>query len=74
LVRGFRKTGNTLYIEPGLKTRYSHIAAVPDNAAFVLIHGKFLYQDEKEFHTADKLMKVPDRVEMNDDSRNTGNK
>ena len=52
------------FIEPGLKTRYSHIATVPDNATFLLIHGKFNYQDEKEFHTADKLLRVPYKSEI----------
>ena len=52
------------FIEPGLKTRYGYVASVPSEASFVLIHGRFSYQDEKEFHTAKKLVKVPDKNEF----------
>lgn len=58
------------FIEPGLKTRYSYIANVPAAATFLLIHGKFNYRDQKEFHTADKLIKVPDKTETNKEEEN----
>jgi hypothetical protein len=47
------------FIEPGLATRYSYIAAIPRDASFVLLHGKFSYEGGKYFHTADRLIKVP---------------
>jgi hypothetical protein len=49
---------NFTFIEPGLRTRYSCVARIPEQATMALIHGKFYYSD-KLFHTADKLFAVP---------------
>jgi hypothetical protein len=46
------------FIEPGINTRYSHVASVPVDTEFVLIHGKFDYENYGS-HTADKLLAVP---------------
>jgi hypothetical protein len=46
------------FIEPGIRTRYSFITSVPVSASFVLVHGRFFYSKE-DFHTADRLIKVP---------------
>ena len=48
------------FIEPGLKTRYSYVVAVPRTAKFVLVHGKFDYGRKGLFHTSDKLVAVPE--------------
>ena len=50
------------FIEPGLSTRYSFIAAVPAGAVAVLLHGRFRYQpgnDERFSHTAETFEAVP---------------
>lgn len=46
------------FVEPGIRTRYSCLAAVPDDATTVLIHGKFYYDDET-WHTAERLLACP---------------
>lgn len=46
------------FIEPGLRTRYSCVVSVPEQASMVLIHGKFYYAN-RDWHTADKLIAVP---------------
>ncbi len=45
-------------IDPGLKTRYSYVYAIPTSATFVLLHGRFTYANNI-LHTADKLIYVP---------------
>lgn len=47
------------FIEPGLSTRYSHIASVPASASFLLLHGRFVYGDGSAMHTADRFVAVP---------------
>lgn len=48
------------FLEPSVKNQYKYISTIPTEATFVLIYGKFKYQnDEHEFHTATKLLKVP---------------
>ena len=46
------------FVEPGIHTRYSAPARIPKDAITVLIHGKFFYEN-KDWHTADKLLVVP---------------
>jgi len=48
---------NFTFIEPGLRTRYSCVARIPEQATMALIHGKFYYSDDN-WHTADKLFAV----------------
>lgn len=48
-------------ILPGVALRYSHIARLPPDASFVLLHGKLQYNSEKMPDLrADRLLKVPD--------------
>lgn len=49
------------FIEPGVQTRYSFVSAIPVNATFALLHGRFDY-GQNSFHTADKLVAVPARI------------
>lgn len=53
-----RDWSNT-FIEPGLSAKYSYITTVPRRTSFVLLHGRFVYQDGKSSHTADRFIKVP---------------
>jgi hypothetical protein len=46
------------FIEPGLRTRYSSVASIPESATTALLHGKFFYQSGT-LHTSDKLFAVP---------------
>lgn len=52
------KNWESTFVEPGLSTRYSCLASIPEDATTVLIHGKFFYESN-DWHTADKLLKVP---------------
>ena len=49
------------FAEPGIHTRYSSSARIPKDATVVLIHGKFFYEN-KDWHTADKLLAVPSLI------------
>lgn len=51
------KWGST-FVQAGVRQEYVHVARVPGDAEFVLIHGRFEYEDE-DFHTADRLVRVP---------------
>lgn len=53
------KGWESTFIEPGLRTRYSYVAALPKTASFALLHGRFDYHGETVFHTADRLVRVP---------------
>jgi hypothetical protein len=58
------KEWGSTYIEPGLLTRYSSLIRIPVAATAVLIHGKFMYSDD-DWHTADKLVRVPKPAQLN---------
>lgn len=47
------------FIEPGTTQRYSFIAALPSDATCALLHSRFKYAGEGEFHTADRFVRVP---------------
>jgi hypothetical protein len=61
------KTGSWLpaswsgtFIEPGISTKYSYVASVPQNATVVLLHGLVKYASDVEVtHTAEALVAVP---------------
>jgi hypothetical protein len=55
----FPKDWEWTFIHPGVRTRYSYVTAVPSDASFVLVHGRFKYPDDQLFHTADRLVQVP---------------
>jgi len=57
------KDWGSTYIEPGLLTRYSSLIRIPESATAVLIHGKFQYGKD-DWHTADKLVQVPERARL----------
>ena len=48
------------FIEPGLRTRYSCVAMIPEDATMAMIHGKFFYEN-KDWHTSDKLIAIGDK-------------
>lgn len=47
------------FIEPGLKAKYSHVVHVPEEAAFVMLHGRFTYENQPAWHTAERTLAVP---------------
>ncbi len=47
------------FIEPGIRTHYSYIAALPAQAHIALLHGWFAYRGDREAHTAEKIVPVP---------------
>jgi hypothetical protein len=52
-----RELWKETYIDPGLRYRNSYIAALPADATFVLVFGRFYYGNEK--FTVQRLFKVP---------------
>lgn len=47
------------FIDPNVSQRYSHVTAVPGDAAFILVVAEFLYPDRKSgFHTAQRVWAV----------------
>lgn len=47
------------FIEPGLQTRYSYVAAVPIRASVALLHGLLDYRGTDFIHTPERLAQVP---------------
>lgn len=47
------------HVDPGVVTRYSHVASIPIDAKFVLVHAKFTHRRDGDWHTADRLQRVP---------------
>ena len=55
------------FVEPGIKTRYTHVTRVPTNATFLILHSWFDYPKSKwykfkatkESHSTEKTMAVP---------------
>jgi hypothetical protein len=57
-------------ILPGVAIRYSHVARLPPDAAFVLLHGKLQYNSKKMPDLrADRLLKVPEEREAESERR-----
>lgn len=48
------------YVDPGTNARYSYLARVPADAAFLLLHCRFNYLGRGKQHTAEKTIQVPD--------------
>lgn len=51
------------FIDPGISTHYSYITAIPKEARIALLHGWFSYQEGCEFHSAEKILRVPESPE-----------
>ena len=47
------------FIEPGIKAKYSYVARVPEEATFVMLHGRFTYENQPAWHTAERTLTVP---------------
>jgi len=47
------------FIEPGLKNKYSYVARVPEEATFLILHGRFTYENQPASHTAERTAAVP---------------
>ena len=47
------------FIEPGIKAKYSYVAQIPDDATFVMLHGRFTYKDQPAWHSAERTVAVP---------------
>jgi hypothetical protein len=43
----------TYFIEPGLTNRYSYVARVPNDVAYLMLHGRFTYLNQKASHSAE---------------------
>jgi hypothetical protein len=50
------------FIEPGLKAKYSYIAQIPEDASFVMLHGRFTYENQPAWHAAERTLSVPRRT------------
>ena len=47
------------FIEPGIKAKYSYVAHVPEAATFIMLHGRFTYENQPAWHTAERTLAVP---------------
>lgn len=47
------------FIESGIKAKYSYVAQVPDEASFAMLHGRFTYENQPAWHTAERTVAVP---------------
>jgi hypothetical protein len=47
------------FIEPGLKNKHSYVARVPEEATFLMLHGRFTYENQPASHTAERTLAVP---------------
>lgn len=55
------------FIEPGMATKYSYVASVPQNAVVLLLHARVDYKSDVEVtHTAEALVAVPRHPETSD--------
>ncbi|MEJ2363659.1 MAG: hypothetical protein P8075_01955 [Deltaproteobacteria bacterium] len=48
------------FIDPGIRTHYSYIGTLPAEARIALLHGWFEYQGGREWHSAEKIVPVPE--------------
>jgi hypothetical protein len=54
------------FVDPGTKAKYSWVARVPIETKFLLLHCRFKYLKRRgTAHTAEKSIKIPDRLELN---------
>ena len=47
------------FIEPGVRSKYSFVARVPSGISYLMLHGRFSYQKQKAWHSAEKTVKMP---------------
>jgi hypothetical protein len=47
------------FIEPGIKAKYSYVAQIPAEASFAMLHGRFTYENQPAWHTAERTLVVP---------------
>jgi hypothetical protein len=59
LARGPWVREGAYFIEPGIRAKYSYVARVPQNASFVMLHGKFTYLNQGANHSAERTVPVP---------------
>lgn len=52
-----------MVIHPGVSLRYNYVYRVPEEVAFVLLHGILDYEDRGLQHRADRMLKVPESKE-----------
>lgn len=55
--------GNFEYfvVDAGVKAKYSYVTHIPKNAAFLILHCNFKYDDERDFsHASERTVKVPE--------------
>jgi hypothetical protein len=50
------------FIDPGLSTHYSFLARIPEETTMFVMHSRFDYEHDKEFHVAEKTFAVPDTL------------
>lgn len=48
------------FVEPGTLQEYRHVASIPASFACVIIHGKVNYPGTEDFHSANRVVQVPD--------------
>jgi hypothetical protein len=59
-------TMDYFFVDPGTKAKYSWVARVPIETKFLLLHCRFKYlKRHGTAHTAEKSIKIPDRLELN---------
>jgi hypothetical protein len=59
----FLKEGTEyFFIEPGVKSKYSHVTTIPVDSNAVIFHTWFKYPDGKHGHTAEATKKVPEEI------------
>lgn len=57
------------FIEPGLRNKYSFVARVPKEASFLILHGRFTYENQAASHTAERTAAVPTGPDAGNNSR-----
>lgn len=55
--------GVGMIIHPGVSLRYNYVYRIPEDTVFVLLHGILDYGKKSLQHRADRMLKVPDKVE-----------
>jgi len=59
-------TMNYFFVDPGTKAKYSWVARVPIETRFLLLHCGFRYLKRHDTgHTAERSIKIPDRLQLN---------
>lgn len=53
------KTWRSTFIDPGVKTHYSHMVRVPEDVSFIIMHAWFAYPGTNDSHSAEKTIAIP---------------